>query len=139
MSFGVTVRFFPLGWTNSPNVMSVVTAALCRHVMCTLLYVDDLLITSSSFDKTPRACQIIEDTLLATGILLASLKGCFDAPTQPLPDHRVSISPQLGKTLCECQRVDDLLCADRRVRCFSKHPRTDVSSIPTSCVTSREQ
>jgi hypothetical protein len=47
------VEFFhsslPLGWTSSSriwtSVMSVVTTALHRHTMHTLLYVDDLLIT----------------------------------------------------------------------------------------------
>ena len=42
----------PLGWTSSPriwtSVMSVVAAALRRHGMRTLLYVDDLLIACSS-------------------------------------------------------------------------------------------
>jgi hypothetical protein len=45
----------PLGWTCSTRiwtrVMSVVPAALRRHGMHTLLYVDDLLIVFSSFEK----------------------------------------------------------------------------------------
>jgi hypothetical protein len=49
----------PLGWTSSPriwtSVMSVVTAALRRHGMRTLLYVDDLLITCSSFGSVKGA------------------------------------------------------------------------------------
>ena len=48
----------PLGWTSSPriwtSVMSVVAAALRRHGMRTLLYVDDLLITCSSFEESSR-------------------------------------------------------------------------------------
>jgi hypothetical protein len=48
----------PLGWTRSPriwtNVMSVVTVALRRHGMSTLLHVDDLLITCSSFEEASR-------------------------------------------------------------------------------------
>jgi hypothetical protein len=56
----------PLGWTSSPriwtSVMSVVGAALRRHGMRTLLYVDDLLIVCSSFEEASRARQIIEDT-----------------------------------------------------------------------------
>jgi hypothetical protein len=45
----------PLGWTSSTRiwtiVVSVVTVALHRHGIHTLLYVDDLLITCSSFEK----------------------------------------------------------------------------------------
>jgi hypothetical protein len=52
--------------------------------MSTLLYVDDLLIVCSSFEEASRARQIIEDTLLAAGIVRAPLKGCFDTPTQTL-------------------------------------------------------
>jgi hypothetical protein len=67
----------PLGWTNSTRiwtiVMSVVAAALRRHGMSTLLYVDDLLIVCSSFEEASRARQIIEDTLLAAGIVRAPL------------------------------------------------------------------
>jgi hypothetical protein len=69
------------GWTSSPriwtSVMSVVAAALPLHGMRTLLYVDDLLIACSSFEEASRARQIIEDTLLAAGIVRAPLKGCF--------------------------------------------------------------
>ena len=59
--------------------------------MHTLLYVDDLLNVCISFDETTRARQIIEDMLLVVGIVHAPLKGCFDAPTQTLPDHLVFI------------------------------------------------
>jgi hypothetical protein len=57
----------PLGWTTSPriwtSVMSVLAAAVRRHGMRTLFYVDDLLIACSSFEEASRARQIIEDTL----------------------------------------------------------------------------
>jgi hypothetical protein len=97
----------PLGWTSSTRiwtiVMSVVAAALRRHGMRTLLYVDDLLIACSSFEESSRARQIIEDTLLAVGIVRAPLKDCFDTPTQTLTDHLgFSISSMgKGKTLFE--------------------------------------
>jgi hypothetical protein len=55
--------------------MSVVAAALRRHGMRTLLYVDDLLIDCSSFEEGSRARQIIEDTLLAADIVRVPLKG----------------------------------------------------------------
>jgi hypothetical protein len=81
----------PLGWTSSTriwtSVMSVVTAALRRHDIRTLLYVDDLLIAYSSFEEASRARQIIEDTFLTADIVRAPLKGCFDTPTQTLTDH----------------------------------------------------
>ncbi len=48
--------------------------------MRTLFYVDDLLIACSSFDEA-SSVQIIEDTLLASGIVRAPLKGCFDTPS----------------------------------------------------------
>jgi hypothetical protein len=67
--------------------MSVVEAALRRHGMSTLLYVDDLLITCSSFEEASQTRRIIEETLLAAGIVRAPLKGCFDTPLQTLPDH----------------------------------------------------
>jgi hypothetical protein len=54
--------------------MSVVAAALHRHDMCTLLYLDDLLIVWSSFEEASRVRQIIEDTLLSAGIVRAPLK-----------------------------------------------------------------
>jgi hypothetical protein len=91
----------PLGWTSSPriwtSVMSVVAAALRRHGMHTLLYVDDLLIAWSSFEEASRARQIIEDTLLAAGIVRAPLKGCFDTPTQTLTDHLDFSISSIGK------------------------------------------
>ncbi len=91
----------PLGWTSSPriwtSVISVVAAALHHHGMCTLLYVDDLLITCSSFEEASRARQIIEDTLLAEGIVRATLKDCFDTATQTLPDHLGFIISSIGK------------------------------------------
>jgi hypothetical protein len=55
--------------------------------MCTLLYVDDLLIVWNSFEEASQALRLIEETLLAAGIVRASLKGCFDTPLQTLPDH----------------------------------------------------
>jgi hypothetical protein len=91
----------PLGWTRSPriwtSVMSVVAAAVRRHGMRTLLCVDDLLIACSSFEEASRARQIIEDTLLAAGIVRAPLKGCCDTPTQTLPDHLGFIISSIGK------------------------------------------
>jgi hypothetical protein len=90
-----------LGWTSSPriwtSVMSIVVVALLRHGILTLLYVDDLLIVCSSFDEATRARQIIEDTLLAAGIVRAPLKGCFDTPTQTLSDHLGFIISCIGK------------------------------------------
>ena len=77
--------------------MSVVAAALRLHDMHTLLYVDDLLIACISFEEATRARQIIEDTLLAAGIVRAPLKGCFDTPTQTLSDHLVFIISSIGK------------------------------------------
>jgi hypothetical protein len=65
--------------------------------MSTLLYVDDLLIASSSFEETSRSRQIIEDTLLVTGIVCVPLKGCFDSPTQTLTDHLNFIISSIGK------------------------------------------
>ena len=67
--------------------MSIVVAALHRHGIHTLFYVDDLMIVFSSFDEATSARQIIEDTLLAADIVRAPLKGCFDTPTQTLSDH----------------------------------------------------
>jgi hypothetical protein len=91
----------PLGWTISTriwkSVMSVVAADLHRHGMRTLLYVDDLWIACSSFEEVSRARQIIEDTLLTAGIVCAPLKGCFDSPTQTLPDHLGLIISSIGK------------------------------------------
>ncbi len=79
--------------------MSVVAEALHRHGMRTLLYVDDLLIVCSSFEEVSRARQIIEDTLLAAGIVRAPLKGCFDTPTQTLPDYLgfINVSNRLAR------------------------------------------
>ena len=91
----------PSGWTSSlriwTNVMSIVASALRRHGMRTLLYVDDLLIAWSSFDEATRTGQIIEDTFLAAGIVLATLKGCFDTVAQTLPDHLGFIISNIGK------------------------------------------
>jgi hypothetical protein len=65
--------------------------------MRTLLYVDDLLIVCSSFEEASWTRQIIEDTLLASDIVRAPLKGCFDTPTQTLPDHLGFIISSIGK------------------------------------------
>ncbi len=62
-----------------------------------LLYVDDLLIVCSSFEEASRARQIIDDTLLSTGIVRAPLKGCFDTPTQTLSDNLGFIISSIGK------------------------------------------
>ena len=77
--------------------MSIVPATLRRHGIRTLLYVDDLLIVWSSFDEETRDRQIIEDTLLTVVIVRATLKGCFDTPTQTLPDHLGFIISIIGK------------------------------------------
>ena len=77
--------------------MSIVGAALRRHGMRTLLYVDDLLIVCSSFDKESRGRQIIEDMLLTVVIVRESFKGCFDTPTQTLSDHLGFIISSIGK------------------------------------------
>ena len=77
--------------------MSVVAAVLRRQDIRTLLYVDDLLITCSSFEEVSRTRQIIEDTLLTVDIVRASLKGCFDTPTQTLSDHLGFIISSIGK------------------------------------------
>jgi hypothetical protein len=123
----------PLGWTSSPRiwtiVMSVVAAVLRRHGMCTLLYVDDLLITCSSFEEVSRARQIIEDTLLTAGIVHASLKGCFDTPTQTLSDHLVFIISSIGKgALRVPERRCFALCRQKRALLFetviNRHPRS---------------
>ena len=76
--------------------MSVVVPTLHRHDMRTLLCVDDLLISYSSFEEVTRARQIIEDTFLVTGIVRESLKGCFDTPTQTLSDHLGFIISSIG-------------------------------------------
>ena len=65
--------------------------------MRTLLYVDDFLIVCSSFDEATRSRQIIEDTLLDAVIVRASLKSCFDTPTQTLSDHLGFIISSIGK------------------------------------------
>jgi hypothetical protein len=83
--------------------------------MHTLLYVDDLLIACSSFEEASRVRQIIEDTLLAAGIVRVSLKGCFDTPTQTLPDHLSFIISSIGKGAL---RVPERRCfALRRQAC----------------------
>jgi hypothetical protein len=46
-----------------------------------------LLIACRSFDEATRARQIIEDTQLAADIFRASIKGCFNTPSQTLSDH----------------------------------------------------
>jgi hypothetical protein len=113
----------PLDWTRSPRiwtiVMSVVTAGLRRHGMRTLLYVDDLLIACSSFEEASRVRQIIEDTLLAAGIVRVSLKGCIDTPTQTLPDHLSFIISSTGKgALRVPERRCFALCRQARALLF---------------------
>ena len=107
-----------LGWTSSTriwtSVMSIVAAALRHHDMRTLLYVDDLLITCSSFTEATRSRQIIEDTLLAVGIVRAPLKGCFDTPTQTLTDHLDCIISSIGKGVL---RVPERICFALRLNC----------------------
>jgi hypothetical protein len=84
----------PLGWTSSTRIWTSVN----RHGMRTLLYVDDLLIVCSSFEEASRSRQIIEDTLLTAGLLVrATLKGCFDTPTQTLTDHLGFIISSIDK------------------------------------------
>ncbi len=113
----------PLGWTNSTriwtSVMSIVASAFRHHGMYTLLFVDDLLITCSSFDETTRARQIIEDTLLAADTVRAPLKVCFDTPTQTLPDHLGFIISSIGKgSLWVPERRCFALCRQARSLLF---------------------
>ena len=116
--------------------MSVVAAALRRHGMRTLLYADDLLITWSSFEEASQARRIIEETLLAAGIVRAPLKGCFDKPSQTLPDHLgFSISTIDKGTL----RGGVLRSAVKRARCFSRFTRIGAWSTQTSFGASRAQ
>ena len=112
--------------------MSVVESALRRHGMRTLLYFDDLLIACSSFEEASRARQIIEDTLLAAGIVRAPLKGCFDTPTQTLSDHLGFTISSIRKGPYGFQRGGALHCVVKRARCFSRQPRIVVLSTPTS-------
>ena len=77
--------------------MSIVGVTLRRHGVRTRLYVDDLLIACTSFDEASRARKIIEDTLLAAGIVRASLKGCVDTPSQTLSEHLGFIISSIGK------------------------------------------
>jgi hypothetical protein len=111
----------PLGWASSPriwtSVMSVVSAVLRRHRMYTLLYVDDLLIAYNSFEEASQVHRIIEETLLAAGIVRAPLKGCFDTPLQTLPDHLGFSISTIGKGAL---RVPER-------RCFSL--RSSISSL----------
>ena len=99
--------------------MFVVAAALHRHGMRTLFYVDDLLIVCSSFEEASRTRQIIEDTFLAADIVRASLKGCFDTPTQTLPDHLNFIISTLGKgALRVPERRCFVMCRQARALLF---------------------
>ena len=85
--------------------------------MRTLLYVDDLLIACSSFEEASRARQLIEDTLLAAGIVRAPLKSCFDKLTQTFPDHLGFIT--LGKgSLRVPERRCFALCRQARALLF---------------------
>ena len=79
--------------------------------MHTLLYVDDLLNVCISFDEITRARQIIEDMLLVVGIVHAPLKGCFDAPTQTLPDHLVFIISSFNWQMPSASAREEMLCA----------------------------
>jgi hypothetical protein len=98
--------------------------------MCTLLYVDDLLIVCSSFEEAARTRQIIEDTLLSAGIVRAPLKGCFDTPTQTLPDHLDFIISSIVTSSLEpygFQRGGVLRCVVKRARYSSRQPRIVIS------------
>jgi hypothetical protein len=87
--------------------------------MRTLLYVDDLLIACSSFEEASRTRHIIEDTLLAAGIVRASLKDCFDTPTQTLSDHLGFIISSIGKgALRVPERRCFALCRQARALLF---------------------
>jgi hypothetical protein len=55
--------------------MSVVVTALCQLDIRTLMYFDDLLIVCSSFEEVSRVRKIIDDNLLTSGIVRASLMG----------------------------------------------------------------
>ena len=55
------------------------------------------MIACSSFEEASQARRIIEETLLAAGIVRAPLKGCFDTPLQTLPDHLGFSISSIGK------------------------------------------
>ena len=107
--------------------------------MRTLLYVDDLLIACSSFEEATKARHIIEDTLLAAGIVRAPLKDCFATPPPTLSNHLVFIISSIGKGALRSQRGDALLCGAKLARCSSRQSRIVVWSTPTFSVSSRVQ
>ena len=122
----------PLGWTSSPriwtSVMSVVAAALRRHGMSTLLYVDDLLIACSSFEEASRARQIVEDTLLAAGIVrVRHSRAASTLRPRPGPTIWVSASPPLAKEPSGFQKGGSLRCVDKHARCSSRQTTKVVS------------
>jgi hypothetical protein len=89
------------------------------------------LIACSSFEETSQARRIIEETLLAVGIVRAPLKGYFDTPLQTLPDHLDFSISTIGKGDL---RVPERRCfALRRQarRCFSRLPRIGAWSTQT--------
>jgi hypothetical protein len=114
----------PLGWTSSPRIWTTVMSV------------------------TSRARQIIEDTLLAVDIVRAPLKGCFDSPTQTLPDHLGFIISSIGKgalrvperrcfalhrqarTLLFEAAKNRLLVDSDLLRCFSGSAISCLSAVP---------
>jgi hypothetical protein len=119
--------------------MSVVAAALRLHSMHTLMYVDDLLITCSSFEGVSRVSQLIEDTILTTGIVLTPVKGCLDTLTQTLTDRLDFIISTLDKVALRVPERSVSRGVVKRVCCFSRKPRIVSLSTPTSFVGSRGQ
>jgi hypothetical protein len=51
------------------------------------LYLNIVQVVFAGPGSASRVRQIIEDTLLTADIVRAPLKGCFDTPTETLPDH----------------------------------------------------
>ena len=107
--------------------------------MWTLLYFEDLLIACSSFEEGTRPRQIIEDTLLAAGIVRAPLKCCFDTPMQTLSDHLVFIISSIGKGVLRVPERRYMRCDVKHARCTSKKSRFVAWSTPTFVVASRVQ
>ncbi len=90
--------------------------------MRTLLYVDDLLITCSSFEDASQEDRIIEETLLDTDIVRAPLKDCFDTPLQTLTDYLGFSISTIGKGVL---RVPER-------RCFALHRQAHALLFETS-------
>jgi hypothetical protein len=90
----------------------------------------------------------MEDTILAAGIVRAPLKGCFDTPTQTLPDHLGFIISSIVKgalrvperrcfALCRQARAllfeaakNRLLVDSDLLRCFSGSAISCLPAVP---------